>query len=162
MASSHILAVVWKMTLLQWPNGCSKSLQAVISLTLMLCTLTIKYISTALSMALSRLPSWQSHCLAVSPLEVAEFVANLRHFWDYWLKSSFHCVSFSYLLLYRMIAPFLSTSLTISFIFLRQSQAGSIKWGRIFKILLQHPAALAIWWNSMLIPQIVMSRSEPL
>jgi hypothetical protein len=35
--------------------------------------------------------------LAVSPLEATEFVANLRRFWDYWVKSSLHCVSFSYL-----------------------------------------------------------------
>ena len=65
--------------------------------------------------------------LAVSPLEVTEFVANLRHFWDYWVKSSLDCVSFSYVLLYRMIAPFPSTPLTINFIFLRQSQADSIE-----------------------------------
>ena len=64
--------------------------------------------------------------LAVSPLEATEFVANLRRFWDYWVKSSLHYVLFSYLLLYRTIAPLLSTPLTISLIFLRQSQADSI------------------------------------
>jgi hypothetical protein len=65
--------------------------------------------------------------LAVSPMETTEFVANLRDFWDYWVKSSLHCVSFSYLLLNRMIAPFPLTPLTINFIFLRPYQADSIE-----------------------------------
>ena len=65
--------------------------------------------------------------LAASPLEATEFVANLRRFWDYWVKSSLHYVSFSHLLLYRTIAPLPLTPLTISFIFLRQSRADSIE-----------------------------------
>lgn len=34
---------------------------------------------------------------AVSPLEATDFVANLRHFWDYWVKSPLDCVSSTYL-----------------------------------------------------------------
>ena len=65
--------------------------------------------------------------LAATPLEATEFVANLRRFWDYWVKSPPDSVSSAYLLLYRMIAPLPSTLSTINFIFLRQFQAGSIE-----------------------------------